>query len=84
MEWKTPYRTIWVSQKLRPKTSSSFPGPGLGVGRAHPRAQSFRMAHSLINASTAEAKKVKAERISLQHILSFDLTAYSLWIELFE
>ena len=31
------------------------------------------MAYLLINASTAEARKVKDERIALQHILSFDL-----------
>ena len=38
----------------------------------------------LINASTAEARKVKDERIALQHILSFDRMTYSLWIGLSE
>ena len=37
----------------------------------------------MMNASTVEAK-VKAEHIALQHILSFDPTAYSLWIGLSE
>ena len=39
---------------------------------------------ALINASKAEAKKVKAGRIALQHILGFDRTANSLWIGLSE
>ena len=32
------------------------------------------MTYSMIKASTVEAKKVKAERNALQHILSFDGT----------
>ena len=47
---------------------------------APPRAQ---IAYSMMNASTVEAK-VKAEHIALQHVLSFDRTAYSLWIGLSE
>ena len=48
---------------------------------AHPH-RSFREAYPLIDASTADAKTVKVERIALQNILSLEQTAYCLQIEL--
>ena len=50
---------------------------------AHPH-RSFRVAYPLKDVSTADAKTVKVERISLQNILSLDQTAYCLQIELSE
>ena len=51
---------------------------------AHPLHQSFRVALLLIDASTADVKMVKFERIDLQNILSSNHTAYCLQIELSE
>ena len=42
------------------------------------------MAYPLIDASRADAKTVKVERIVLQNVLSLDQTAYCLQIELSE
>ena len=49
----------------------------------HPHG-SFRVAYPLIDASRADAKTVKVERIVLQNVLSLDQTAYCLQIELSE
>ena len=49
----------------------------------HPH-RNFRVAYPLIDASRADAKTVKVERIVLQNVLSLDQTAYCLQIELSE
>ena len=50
----------------------------------HPLHRSFRVAYPLRDASTADVKTVKVERIALQNILSSNHRAYCLQIELSE
>ena len=54
------------------------------VTAAHPMHRSFRVAYPLIDASTADVKAVKVERIALQNIPSLNHKAYCLQIELSE
>ena len=68
-------------KKVLKQTARHIPPPFIA---AHPLHRSSWVAYPLRDASTADVKTVKVERISLQNILSSNHTAYCLQIKLYE